>query len=185
MGCATSKGTAVEQKQQQQAATSPQPAANTAHKDAGPDLLSVAPAEAAAAPAPAAVAAPASVTHNAASHAGGAVPPSGATAKLAKMFRGRHAMLSYQWDVQKKASLVNKLLTAKGIPCWQDIDGGMNVDIYDSSEPLPPPSLCLHATKSTSSLLVLPLPARPLNCQRRSLVLFLWQWQLVFRALLA
>eukprot|EP01047_Picozoa_sp_COSAG01_P092994 COSAG01_NODE_24229_length_786_cov_0.775837_1_plen_169_part_00 len=168
MGCATSKGTAVEQKQQQ-AAASPQPAANTAHKDAGPDLLPVAPAEAPAAPAPAAAAAaapasatpnaashvggaPVSVTPNAASHAGGAVQPSGATAKLAKMFRGRHAMLSYQWDVQKKASLVNKLLTAKGIPCWQDIDGGMNVDIYDSSEPLPLPSLCLPATKSSSCL---------------------------------
>jgi hypothetical protein len=47
---------------------------------------------------------------------------------------GKHAMLSYQWDHQAVVRKVNKALQARGVQCWMDIDGGMQSDIYDSSE---------------------------------------------------
>jgi hypothetical protein len=45
---------------------------------------------------------------------------------------GKHAFLSYQWDVQPAVVEVKDLLTRKGVRCWMDIDGGMKSDIYDS-----------------------------------------------------
>ena len=45
---------------------------------------------------------------------------------------GKHAMLSYQWDNQDEVVRVRDLLNQRGIPTWMDIDGGMEVDIYDS-----------------------------------------------------
>ena len=45
---------------------------------------------------------------------------------------GKHVMLSYNWANQEAVSKANASLTAKGIPCWMDISGGMQTDIYDS-----------------------------------------------------
>ena len=45
-------------------------------------------------------------------------------------FPGKHAMLSYQWDIQDKVVRARKRLEELGVPCWQDIDGGMQADIY-------------------------------------------------------
>lgn len=45
---------------------------------------------------------------------------------------GKHAFLSYQWDVQDKVLQIKTFLTERGIKCWMDIDGGMKSDIYDS-----------------------------------------------------
>ena len=45
---------------------------------------------------------------------------------------GKHAMLSYQWDVQDRVITARHTLTQLGVPCWLDIDGGMQQDIYES-----------------------------------------------------
>ena len=38
-------------------------------------------------------------------------------------------MLSYQWDVQDRVIATREILTRSGVPCWMDVDGGMDVDI--------------------------------------------------------
>jgi hypothetical protein len=45
---------------------------------------------------------------------------------------GKHAFLSYQWDVQEQISEIKELLNERNVKCWMDIDGGMKSDIYDS-----------------------------------------------------
>jgi hypothetical protein len=45
---------------------------------------------------------------------------------------GPHVMLSYQWDIQDAVVKVRQILTRKKIKTWMDIDGGMEVDLYDS-----------------------------------------------------
>jgi hypothetical protein len=45
---------------------------------------------------------------------------------------GKHAMISYQWDDQAHVIDARKMLTKLGVPCWMDIDGGMQQDIYES-----------------------------------------------------
>lgn len=45
---------------------------------------------------------------------------------------GKHAFLSYQWDVQEQVKEIKSLLNERQIKCWMDIDGGMKSDIYDS-----------------------------------------------------
>jgi hypothetical protein len=45
---------------------------------------------------------------------------------------GKHAFLSYQWDVQVQVVQIKELLNERNIKCWMDIDGGMKADIYDS-----------------------------------------------------
>jgi hypothetical protein len=45
---------------------------------------------------------------------------------------GPHVMLSYQWDIQDAVVKVRQVLTQKKIKTWMDIDGGMEVDLYDS-----------------------------------------------------
>lgn len=45
---------------------------------------------------------------------------------------GKHAFLSYQWDVQEQVKEIKELLNARQVKCWMDIDGGMKSDIYDS-----------------------------------------------------
>ena len=44
----------------------------------------------------------------------------------------KHAMISYQWDDQERVAAARETLTRLGIPCWMDIDGGMQQDIYES-----------------------------------------------------
>ena len=44
----------------------------------------------------------------------------------------KHAMVSYQWDDQERVIAARKTLTRLGCPCWMDIDGGMQHDIYES-----------------------------------------------------
>ena len=41
-------------------------------------------------------------------------------------------MISYQWDDQDRAINARQTLTKLGVPCWMDIDGGMQQDIYES-----------------------------------------------------
>jgi hypothetical protein len=45
---------------------------------------------------------------------------------------GKHAFLSYQWDVQTQVVQIKELLNERNVKCWMDIDGGMKTDIYDS-----------------------------------------------------
>jgi hypothetical protein len=45
---------------------------------------------------------------------------------------GKHAFLSYQWDVQDQVKEIKALLNERNMKCWMDIDGGMKSDIYDS-----------------------------------------------------
>ena len=45
---------------------------------------------------------------------------------------GKHAFLSYQWDVQDQVKAIKSLLNDRNVKCWMDIDGGMKSDIYDS-----------------------------------------------------
>ena len=45
---------------------------------------------------------------------------------------GKHAFLSYQWDVQDQVKEVKGLLHERKVKCWMDIDGGMKSNIYDS-----------------------------------------------------
>jgi hypothetical protein len=45
---------------------------------------------------------------------------------------GKHAFLSYQWDVQAQVVQIKELLTERNVKCWMDIDGGMKTDIFDS-----------------------------------------------------
>ena len=51
---------------------------------------------------------------------------------LRALFGKKHCMLSYQWDHQKAVQMAHKQLAAAGVPCWMDVTGGMQVDIYDS-----------------------------------------------------
>eukprot|EP01047_Picozoa_sp_COSAG01_P050640 COSAG01_NODE_5138_length_4460_cov_2.442559_3_plen_533_part_00 len=44
-----------------------------------------------------------------------------------KLFRGKHAMLSYQLDVQQQVKAVRELLKAQGIPTWMHTDGYGNL----------------------------------------------------------
>ena len=55
------------------------------------------------------------------------VPPA-----LAVIPDGKHAFLSYQWDVQAQVVQIKELLNERGVTCWMDIDGGMKSNIYDS-----------------------------------------------------
>ena len=45
---------------------------------------------------------------------------------------GKHAFLSYQWNVQEQVKEIKCLLNDRNVKCWMDIDGGMKSDIYDS-----------------------------------------------------
>ena len=46
---------------------------------------------------------------------------------------GRHCMLSYcHACCQETVKRVRALLVQRGVPCWMDVDNGMNTDIYDS-----------------------------------------------------
>lgn len=45
---------------------------------------------------------------------------------------GKHAMLSYQWNVQEEVKKIEEMLKKRNVKCWMDIDGGMKNDIYDS-----------------------------------------------------
>ena len=45
---------------------------------------------------------------------------------------GKHCMISYSWDDQAKAIKIREALQARKVNTWMDIDGGMEVDIYDS-----------------------------------------------------
>lgn len=45
---------------------------------------------------------------------------------------GKHAFLSYQWDIQEQVKTIKELLNTRNVKCWMDIDGGMKADIYDS-----------------------------------------------------
>jgi hypothetical protein len=45
---------------------------------------------------------------------------------------GKHAFLSYQWDVQVQVVQIKALLNERNVKCWMDIDGGMKSNIYDS-----------------------------------------------------
>jgi hypothetical protein len=45
---------------------------------------------------------------------------------------GKHAMLSYQWNVQEEVKHIEEMLKKRNVKCWMDIDGGMKNDIYDS-----------------------------------------------------
>eukprot|EP01046_Picozoa_sp_COSAG06_P021451 COSAG06_NODE_1614_length_8932_cov_4.428507_1_plen_1634_part_10 len=45
---------------------------------------------------------------------------------------GKHAMISYQWDDQERVTAARQSLTKLGVPCWMDVDGGMQQDIYES-----------------------------------------------------
>ena len=45
---------------------------------------------------------------------------------------GKHAFLSYQWDVQGQVVQIKELLNERNVKCWMDIAGGMKADIYDS-----------------------------------------------------
>ena len=44
----------------------------------------------------------------------------------------KHAMISYQWDDQDRVIAARETLVRLGVPCWMDIDGGMQQDIYES-----------------------------------------------------
>ena len=44
----------------------------------------------------------------------------------------KHAMISYQWDDQDRVISARETMTKLGVPCWMDIDGGMQQDIYES-----------------------------------------------------
>ena len=44
----------------------------------------------------------------------------------------KHAMISYQWDDQERVIAARETLNHMGVPCWMDIDGGMQQDIYES-----------------------------------------------------
>ena len=44
----------------------------------------------------------------------------------------KHAMISYQWDEQERVIAARETLAKLGVPCWMDIDGGMQQDIYES-----------------------------------------------------
>ena len=44
----------------------------------------------------------------------------------------KHAMFSYQWDCQSQVLSVREHFAKLGIPTWMDVDGGMQVNIYDS-----------------------------------------------------
>ena len=48
------------------------------------------------------------------------------------MGRGKHVMLSYNWDHQDLVSKIYDRLTAAGIPCWMDIKGDMAGSINDA-----------------------------------------------------
>jgi hypothetical protein len=73
------------------------------------------------------------VTREAAPPPPPASPPSSAAAAEEQILPlGKHAFLSYQWDIQPAVVEVKDLLTTKGVKCWMDIDGGMKSDIYDS-----------------------------------------------------
>ena len=48
-----------------------------------------------------------------------------------KARQDKHAMLSYQWDHQTEVTAIRKMLEARGIGCWMDVDQ-MQSDIYDS-----------------------------------------------------
>jgi hypothetical protein len=50
---------------------------------------------------------------------------------------GKHAFLSYQWDVQAQVVQIKALLNERNVKCWMDIDGGMKSNIYDSVSILP------------------------------------------------
>ena len=42
---------------------------------------------------------------------------------VSSLFKGKHAMLTYQWDAQEKVKAVRNLLQSHGVPTWMDIDG--------------------------------------------------------------
>jgi hypothetical protein len=41
---------------------------------------------------------------------------------LEMVFKGKHAMLSYQWDHQAQVLRARQMLESMGVPCWIDVD---------------------------------------------------------------
>ena len=60
------------------------------------------------------------------------MPPASLPVSTPGIPNGKHAFLSYQWDVQVQVVQIKALLNQRNIKCWMDIDGGMKSDIYDS-----------------------------------------------------
>lgn len=73
----------------------------------------------------------AAAAHARAAPATTAFLPAGPKTK-ALLPNGKHAFLSYQWDVQEQVKEIKSLLNERQVKCWMDIDGGMKSDIYDS-----------------------------------------------------
>ena len=103
MGCANTK-TAVEQPP-----VAPTVVATDPQK--GDDLLNVAPA----------AAYPTKGPHQGKSTEQPTTPQ--VVDSISALFGGKHAILSYQWDVQEHVVAVRELLKKRGIPTWMDIDG--------------------------------------------------------------
>jgi hypothetical protein len=57
---------------------------------------------------------------------------SGISMRKPRLPKGKHAFLSYQWDVQVDVVRVKEALQNNHVKCWMDISGGMKTDIYDS-----------------------------------------------------
>ena len=77
-------------------------------------------------------AAPAPAAPNAVAHGGGTARAGVVATDVAKVFRGRHAMISYQWDSQEIAKDVYRRLEDVGIKLWMDVSGDM-VSTYSLS----------------------------------------------------
>jgi hypothetical protein len=45
-------------------------------------------------------------------------------------FSSKHCMLSYNWATQSTVMKVSSRLVQQGVPCWVDITGGMQTDIF-------------------------------------------------------
>ena len=65
-------------------------------------------------------------------HHGSTKEPRPARARTGLLPANKHAMLSYQWDDQDRVIAARQTLTRLGVPCWMDIDGGMQHDVYES-----------------------------------------------------
>eukprot|EP01051_Picozoa_sp_SAG22_P002547 SAG22_NODE_115_length_19315_cov_10.458368_8_plen_775_part_00 len=61
-----------------------------------------------------------------------AVDTSTAPASGGRRECGQHAMISYQWACQSLVVKAKEAIQNKGCPCWIDIEGGMDSDLYDS-----------------------------------------------------
>jgi hypothetical protein len=85
---------------------------------------------------------------------------------------GKHAFLSYQWDVQAQVVQIKGLLNERNVKCWMDIDGGMKADIYDSVSifpfQTPPLSLSLAPHSLAAHMLTSSCPHHPASMLPRT-----------------